>query len=230
MSVTNNHYGHSLSIGDDHAIRPGMTTETLESLAVGHRGPGEHNIRQQIVEAAEAHFSRYGYNKTTVSDLAKAIGFSKAYIYKFFDSKQAIGQAICAQTLERLLVQAQMAVAEGKTATEKMRRLFNAIIAASSGLFFDDRKLYEIAMHSVVDKWPSCVAYCDGLEQIVRDIVSEGRVSGEFERKTPLDETGRAIMKAMEAYYNPLMLQYKLDDLPDGPTEVTNLILRSLAP
>ena len=37
-----------------------------------------------------AHFSRYGYEKTTVTDLAKAIGFSKAYIYKFFDSKQAV--------------------------------------------------------------------------------------------------------------------------------------------
>jgi AcrR family transcriptional regulator len=33
-----------------------------------------------------------GYGKTTVADLAKAIGFSKAYIYKFFDSKQAIGR------------------------------------------------------------------------------------------------------------------------------------------
>lgn len=207
-----------------------MTTETLESLAVGHRGPGEHNIRQQIVEAAEAHFSRYGYNKTTVSDLAKAIGFSKAYIYKFFDSKQAIGQAICAQTLERLLAQAQAAVAEGKTATEKMRRLFNAIVAASSELFFDDQKLYEIAMHSVLDKWPSCTAYCGALEQIVRDIVTEGRASGEFERKTPLDETGRAIMQAMESFHNPVMLQHKLDSLPDRPVEVVNLILRSLAP
>ena len=51
-----------------------------------------------------AHFSRYGYEKTTVTDLAKAIGFSKAYIYKFFDSKQAIGEAICASRLEKIMV------------------------------------------------------------------------------------------------------------------------------
>jgi len=207
-----------------------MTTETLDSLAVGHRGPGDHMIRQQIIEAAEAHFSRYGYNKTTVSDLAKAIGFSKAYIYKFFDSKQAIGQAICAQTLERLLGQAQRAVDGGASATEKIRLFFKAIVTASAELFFDDRKLYEIAMHSVVEQWPSCVAYCAGLEQIMRTIILEGRASGEFERKTPLDETARAIMSVMEAFVNPVMLQYKLDDLPDGPIEVTNLILRSLAP
>ncbi|MGH8504318.1 MAG: TetR/AcrR family transcriptional regulator, partial [Gammaproteobacteria bacterium] len=63
------------------------------------RGPADHKVREQIVEAAEEHFSRYGYEKTTVSDLAKSIKFSKAYIYKFFDSKQAIGEAICAKTL-----------------------------------------------------------------------------------------------------------------------------------
>jgi hypothetical protein len=74
------------------------------------------------------------------------------------------------------------------------------------------------------------MAYCAALEQIVRGIVLEGRASGEFERKTPLDETASAIMKAMESFHNPVMLQYKLDSLPEGPTEVVNLILRSLAP
>ncbi|EJL35446.1 TetR/AcrR family transcriptional regulator [Novosphingobium sp. AP12] len=207
-----------------------MTEETFDTLAVGHRGPGDHAIREQIVEAAEAHFSRYGYNKTTVSDLAKAIGFSKAYVYKFFDSKHAIGQAICAKTLEGLLGQAQEAVRSADTATEKMRRFFSAIVTSSAELFFDDQKLYEIATHSVVEKWPSCMAYCAALEQIVREIVLEGRASGEFERKTPLDETASAIMKAMESFHNPVMLQYQLDSIPDGSTEVVNLILRSLAP
>ena len=64
----------------------------IESSTPQARGPVDHSVRDQIVEAAEAHFSHYGYDKTTVSDLAKAIGFSKAYIYKFFDSKQAIGE------------------------------------------------------------------------------------------------------------------------------------------
>jgi AcrR family transcriptional regulator len=63
------------------------------------RGPADHDVRDQIVAAATEHFRLYGYEKTTVSDLAKAIGFSKAYIYKFFESKQAIGEQICANCL-----------------------------------------------------------------------------------------------------------------------------------
>ena len=60
------------------------------------RGPLDHSVREQIVEAAFEHFGHYGYEKTTVAELAKSIGFSKSYIYKFFDSKQAIGEVICA--------------------------------------------------------------------------------------------------------------------------------------
>ena len=50
----------------------------ITSIAPQARGPADHNVREQIVEVAEQHFSRYGYEKTTVSDLANAIGFSKA--------------------------------------------------------------------------------------------------------------------------------------------------------
>lgn len=72
------------------------------SYPVSKRGPEDHEVRDQIVVAATEHFSRYGYEKTTVSDLAKSIGFSKAYIYKFFESKQAIGEMICANCLREI--------------------------------------------------------------------------------------------------------------------------------
>lgn len=54
------------------------------------RGPLDHTVREQIVEAAFEHFGHYGYEKTTVAELAKSIGFSKSYIYKFFESKQEL--------------------------------------------------------------------------------------------------------------------------------------------
>jgi AcrR family transcriptional regulator len=83
----------------------------VESSVPQSRGPADHSVREQIVEAAEAHFSHYGYEKTTVSDLARAIGFSKAYIYKFFDSKQAIGETICSTTLSTIVAAVEAAVA-----------------------------------------------------------------------------------------------------------------------
>lgn len=202
----------------------------IASSALPPRGPAEHNVREQIVEAAEKHFSRYGYEKTTVSDLAKAIGFSKAYIYKFFDSKQAIGEAICSKTLSAIVAAVEEAVAGATTSTDTFRRMFKSLTATSVSLFFNDRKLYDIAASSAAEGWPSARAYAERIKQILMEVVREGRETGEFERKTPLDETVHAIYLVMHPYVNPLLLQHNLDLVDDAPVQLSNLVLRSLAP
>jgi AcrR family transcriptional regulator len=202
----------------------------ITSSSPQSRGPADHSVREQIVEAAEAHFSHYGYEKTTVSDLAKAIGFSKAYIYKFFDSKQAIGEAICSRTLSAIVVAVEEAVAGAATPTEKFRRMFKSLVSTSVSLFFNDRRLYDIAAHSAGEGWPSARAYCERIRQILTEVVREGRESGEFERKTPLDETVHAIDLVLQPYVNPLLLQYNLDVAEEAPVQLSNLVLRSLSP
>lgn len=117
------------------------------------RGPADHDVRNQIVAAATEHFSHYGYEKTTVSDLARSIGFSKAYIYKFFESKQAIGEMICANCLSQIEAEVRAAVNAADHPPEKLRRLFKAIVEASLRLFSQDRKLYEIATCAASERW-----------------------------------------------------------------------------
>lgn len=194
------------------------------------RGPSDHDVRTQIVEAATAYFTRYGYEKTTVSDLAKEIGFSKAYIYKFFDSKQAIGEVICANRLAEMRRAVDAAIAGATSAPDRFRRMFRAFVEAGTQLFFEDRKLFDIAATAAREPWPSARAYEQYVEELVTRIVREGRESGEFERKTPLDETANAICLVMKPYVNPLMLQYNLDHAQDATLHLSNLILRSLAP
>lgn len=195
------------------------------------RGPAEHDIRDQIVAAANEHFSQYGYSKTTVSDLAKAIGFSKAYIYKFFDSKQAIGEAICSNCLAQIIAAVEEAInAKGISPTERLRRLVKALVTKGVDLFFNDRKLYDIAAYSASEKWPSSQFYDVRIKHFVQQIVREGRELGEFERKTPLDETVESIHLALRPYINPLLLQYNLDVVEEAPALISNLILRSLMP
>src|SRR3989344_1540059 len=173
-------------------------TKTSHPTAAG-RGPADHEVRNQIVTAATEHFSRYGYEKTTVSDLAKEIGFSKAYIYKFFESKQAIGEMICANCLSDIESEVRAAVAQADRPPEKLRRMFKAIVE-------------------------------ERLQALLRDVLQEGRQTGDFERKTPLDETTAAIHLVMRPYLNPLILQHSLDYANEAPTQLSSLVLRSLSP
>jgi AcrR family transcriptional regulator len=194
------------------------------------RGPATHDIRDQIVVAATEHFSHYGYEKTTVSDLAKAIGFSKAYVYKFFESKQAIGEAICSNCLAQLEDEIRKATDGVEQAAERLRRLFKASTEAHQRLFSQDRKLYEIAQSAAAEHWPSVLAYEVRLCSLLQEIIQQGRDTGEFERKTPLDETTSAIYLVMRPYLNPLLLPHSIGYNEQAPMLLCSLVLRSLSP
>lgn len=194
------------------------------------RGPVDHEVRNQIVAAATEHFSRYGYEKTTVSDLAKVIGFSKAYIYKFFESKQAIGEMICANCLGRIEIEVKTAIDQADRPPEKLRQMFKTVVESSLRLFFQDRKLYEIAASAATERWQATLAYEKRIQALLQDILQQGRQSGDFERKTPLDETTMAIYLVMRPYLNPLILQHSFDYTEGAPGQLSSLILRSLSP
>jgi AcrR family transcriptional regulator len=198
--------------------------------SVPARGPADHEVRDQIVAAATEHFSRYGYEKTTVSDLAKAIGFSKAYIYKFFESKQAIGEMICVNCLHEIESEVRTAVAETDLPPEKLRRMFKVFTEASLKLFFRDRKLYDIAASAATENWQAVQAYEARVQKLLQEVLQEGRQSGDFERKTPLDETAMAIYLVLRPYLNPLLLQYNRDTTDVAPAQLSSLVLRSLSP
>lgn len=44
-------------------------------------------IREQLLDAAEEHFGRYGYRKANVADIARQAGISKGALYLFFEAK-----------------------------------------------------------------------------------------------------------------------------------------------
>ncbi|MDQ0571441.1 AcrR family transcriptional regulator [Variovorax paradoxus] len=194
------------------------------------RGPVDHDVRAQIVVAATEHFSRYGYEKTTVSDLAKAIGFSKAYIYKFFESKQAIGEMICSNCLREIQVDVRAAVDGTDRPPEKLRRMFKALVDSGLRLFFQERKLYEIAISAASEHWQSAIAHEACIRELLVEVLKQGRESGDFERKTPIDETAAAIYLVMHPYVNPLILQLSSSYTDQAPAQLSGLVLRSLSP
>ncbi|HEX7650136.1 MAG TPA: TetR/AcrR family transcriptional regulator [Noviherbaspirillum sp.] len=194
------------------------------------RGPADHEVRDQIVTAATEHFRLYGYEKTTVSDLAKAIGFSKAYIYKFFESKQAIGELICANCLREIETDIRAAIDAADRPSEKLRRLFKTAAESSLRLFFENRKLHDIAASAAAGQWEAARAFDGRIQAMLQEILRQGREAEEFERKTPLDEAAAAIHLVLRPYLNPLLLQYSLDSVDEAPARLSSLVLRSLSP
>jgi AcrR family transcriptional regulator len=202
---------------------------TIEASGVsGQRGPADHKRRQQILQAADEHFRLYGYRKTTLADIAKSIHLSTPYIYKFFDSKQAIGEAMCWHCLGAVLAQIEESIAGTNSPVEKLRRIFIGLERVAWQLLSEQRKIYELVSASFEGNWESVGRFKEGIFQMIREVVIQGRESGEFERKTPLEETSRAIARMTELFYHPSFLEQAGKSQEDEALAVANVAIRSL--
>lgn len=205
--------------------------QILELPTSGQRGVVDHERRHQIILAADKQFRLYGYRKTSVADLGKAIGVSSTYIYRFFSSKQAIGEAVCATVLGSM-DQELRKVADGpEPATHRLRRLMQLTLEYSLEIFMDGTRLHELVIAGVEEDWCTASGHEDALHAMIRDVVQAGRETGEFERKTPLDEVVAGIGQAFRLISHPSSLQFRSrEELQGALASVSGLVLRSLAP
>ena len=58
-------------------------------------------IKESIKKAAQDLFRKYGYHKTSVNEIAKRAKIAKATIYKYFDSKELLLQAILMEYIQQ---------------------------------------------------------------------------------------------------------------------------------
>lgn len=62
--------------------------------------------RERLLDAAQACLERYGLSKTTVEDVARAAGLSRATVYRMVGSRDALVLAVAAREAERCAVDA----------------------------------------------------------------------------------------------------------------------------
>ncbi|MFB9124425.1 TetR/AcrR family transcriptional regulator [Paraburkholderia dipogonis] len=208
------------------------TTENpLELPASGQRGTVDHERRHQIITAAEEHFRLYGYRKTSVADLGKAIGVSSTYIYRFFSSKQAIGEAVCSMVLTELDDELRAIVDRSGSPTHRFRSFARTAFERSLEIFLDGTRMHELVVVAMEEDWCPASGHEGALTEMIRLLVEAGRITGEFERKTPIDEVVSGITVALRPFVYPPSLQYRSREwLEARLPAVCSLILRSLAP
>jgi len=77
--------------------------------------------RVRILAAAQEVFAQRGYHGSSLDDIAKASGTSKALIYEHFDSKRALHETLILDHAEVLFDRFQANAATGATGEERLR-------------------------------------------------------------------------------------------------------------
>lgn len=80
----------------------------------------------RILEAAVSAFSRYGFRRASVDDVAREAGVAKGTIYLYHESKEALFRAVAQVVADRLLAGAAEARIAKGPAGERLRLLLEA--------------------------------------------------------------------------------------------------------
>ena len=62
----------------------------------------ESDVRQKIIESATKYFSKYGFHKTTMDEIAKNIHKAKGVLYYYFKNKEELFNEVLKQELGKL--------------------------------------------------------------------------------------------------------------------------------
>jgi AcrR family transcriptional regulator len=190
------------------------------------------DTRARIMDAAEALFRRMGFAKTAVADIAAELRMSPANIYRFFDSKNAIVQAICKRCLSEVEERA-WAVARSKVpVAQRMERLVLEILAYHKENLVTEHRVNELVVAAIEHSWDTIRAHKDVMRNVVELVVRDGIESGEFERVEPR-ETAELILRSIVPFTNPLVVGQCLeegDDLDAQARASVRFLLRAITP
>jgi AcrR family transcriptional regulator len=79
-------------------------------------------FRKKVILTAGQIFSRYGFRKTTMDEIAKALKMGKSSIYYYFESKEEIFEAVVLNEANILRNELTTAIKSVDSPTDKMRK------------------------------------------------------------------------------------------------------------
>jgi len=111
-------------------------------LSLHGAGPGEldKETRDKILEAADRLVRQFGISKTSMTDVARAAGVARGTLYRYFDSRDVLFDALAQRTAELFVVEVGEAMDRRATLadqvgefSERMMRALHPAVAAESG-------------------------------------------------------------------------------------------------
>jgi AcrR family transcriptional regulator len=165
----------------------------------------EADTRHRILITAEKLFREIGYQKTTVADIAKVLKMSPANVYRFFDSKRAIHEAVASRLMGEVDQATAVIAAKPKSPTERLREILMTIHYMNSERFVGDSKLHEMVAIAMEEDWKVCDEHLERLCTTIGDVIADGMTRGEFRQDDP-EKTALCVFSAMVRFFHPQII------------------------
>ncbi len=170
-----------------------------------HVNQPERDTRQSIVDTAERFFRDIGYQKTTVADIAKSLRMSPANVYRFFDSKKSINEAVLARFKGELEESLSLIIAEPRPAGVRLRDMLLTSHRINQARFADQQRMQEMVCAAMEESWDAILGHIERFDALLSRVVAEGVATGEFRAIDPVAAT-QCIRTAMMRFQHPLLM------------------------
>jgi AcrR family transcriptional regulator len=184
--------------------------------------------RETILGHAARLFAEQGYERTSLQDVARAVGLSKAAIYHYYPTKQVIYEAIVTDLLVNLTIHVRVRVEAEVEHRERLR----AFMESHAEYFEQNHSAFVTLLHGVSGigrpQTPGQIAVRDEYEDLLRSLLAEGKAAGAF-----VVEDTHVCARAVLSMLNWMSRWFQ----PDGPkraksfaSEFFEMFYRGLAP
>ncbi len=158
--------------------------------------------RERILLAAAELLRRHGPAKTTVADVARALGMSHANVYRHFASKAALRDAVAERWLHSISTPLAPIAAGPGPAAGRLRAWVLALAEAKRRKIHDDPELFA-TYHTVAEQARDVVTeHVATLHAQLTRILRDGMTSGEF-AAADAEATAEAVFDATLRFHHP---------------------------
>ncbi len=196
---------------------------------ISKKQPTGDEIRKRILAAASERFVQYGYNKTTMAEVAQDCGMSAANLYRYFDNKLDLGANLACDCLntKRELLQATVRQT-GRSAAERLHDVIMQALQYTHEQWADNPRMNEMVNAICRERMDIVEEHRRGEHQLLVELIEDGISRGEF-HTDDVNGTATAIATAITAFNVPLLMPlYSLEDFRERAEGVVKLILNGL--
>ena len=184
--------------------------------------------KEKLIDAMASTMTKYGVKKTTLEDIGRAVGVSKAAVLYHFHSKEELIVAVIDAEYERFLGWLQEGIDRESTAEGKLHAFgflrFRFIGERMRAYGEVTREILESVMPLVRQ---SVARNRERELDLLRGILADGMASGEFAPGDP-ELMAVASLAALSGLYDAFILYDRGDRIAEGLEQLFRLMMNGL--
>ena len=187
-----------------------------------HKDPEQ--IKAKILQAAMERFSKVGFQKTNVREIAQDCDMSPANLYRFFDGKDELGVAVVSRHIAQTQRIVNEVLALDGNASTKIKSFVGLILEYNFEIFNRQPNIFELIQFISQKKPELPRKHVMIKKNCLVEILVQGQLDQEIQTTTKVRSTGHLLFQALRAYLLPFSLINSPVPLSEWKQEADDLI------